>query len=176
MHPEVDAKVEAELRKHYQSGDEMDYELLKRLPYLEMVFKETMRLFPPVPFMPREALHDFELKGVGLVPKGTILGEVFYTLHRWEKVWGADADKFNPDHFLPEAVEKRHPGCFMPFGAGPRHCIGMQHAMINVKLQLVHILSRFKFSTDLKMEDLTFKFAMTMHLNQKHMVRVHRRS
>lgn len=176
MYPEYDAKLEAELRENFHPGDEIDYELLKRLPYLDMVFKETLRLFAPAPVIPREALYDVEVKGIGIVPKGTIIGQIFYRLHRWKDIWGPDAEYFNPDHFLPEVAAKRHPLSFTPFGYGQRACIGQTQAIINVKLQLVHILSKFKFSTDLKMEDLTYKFTLSMNLNQKHMVRVHKRN
>lgn len=175
IHPEVDAKLEAELKENFHSDDDVDYDLVKRLPYLDMVFKETLRLFPPAPAFPREALKDVKVKGIGLLPKGTIVGEIFYKLHRWEYVWGPDAEEFKPERFAPELVKQRHPGCYMPFGLGPRQCIGMQQAIINSKLALVHILSKFKFTTDLKMKDFTYKFNLSMHLNQKHMVKVHSR-
>lgn len=175
IHPDVDAKLEAELRENYQHGDPLDYELLKRLPYLDMVFKETLRLFPPAPVFPREALCDTEVKGIGFVRKGTIICEIFYKLHRWKHVWGDDAELFKPERWAADEVAKRHPASFMPFGTGPRMCIGMQQAIISVKLALVHILSKFRFTTDLKMEDFTYKFLLSMHLNEKHMVRVHRR-
>lgn len=175
MHPEIDFKVEKELNENYKLGDEVDYDLLKRLPYLDMVVKETLRLFAPAPFIPREALYDVEIKGIGIIPKGTTVGQVYNKLHRWEYVWGSDAECFNPDRFLPEEVAKRHPGCYMPFGSGPRGCIGAIQAMINIKLALIHILTKFKFSTELTLRYLTYKFAVSLHLNQKHMVKVHRR-
>lgn len=176
IHPEVDAKLEAELKQNFQPGDTIDFDLLKRLPYLDMVLKESLRLFPPAPAFPREALYDIEIKGIGLIQKGTIIGEIFYALHRWKHIWGNDAESFKPERFAPEEVEKRHPGCFMPFGSGPRQCIGMQQAIVNVKVALVHILSKFKFTSELKMEDFTYTFVLSMQLNQKHMVQVHRRS
>jgi cytochrome P450 len=61
---------------------------------------------------------DFE------IPAGITLLINFYTLHRRKDIWGDDAEEFNPDHFLPENVEKRHPYSFLPFSGGQRNCIG----------------------------------------------------
>jgi hypothetical protein len=58
------------------------------------------------------------------IPAGITLLINFYTLHRRPDVWGDDAEEFNPDHFLPENVEKRHPYSFLPFSGGQRNCIG----------------------------------------------------
>lgn len=176
MHPEIDRKLESELKEIIKDDDEeLDQDLLKRLPYLDMVLKETLRLFSVAPFIPREAMYDVEIKGLGLVPKGTILGQAFFKLHRWKHIWGPDAEEWNPDHFLPETIEKRHPMAFIPFGHGPRSCIAASYSMANVKLGLIHILRKFKFTTDLKLSDLTFKFVLSLRLNQGHMVKVHHR-
>lgn len=95
----------------------------------------------------------------------------FYNLHRLKSVWGEDADQFNPDNWLPEKVAQRHPYSFMPFSAGPRMCVGYQYAQINVKLGLLMLLSRYKFTTDLKMEDLQYKFSVTLKLLNGHKVK-----
>lgn len=58
------------------------------------------------------------------IPAGITLLINFYTLHRRKDIWGEDAEQFNPDHFLPENVEKRHPYSFLPFSGGQRNCIG----------------------------------------------------
>jgi cytochrome P450 len=58
------------------------------------------------------------------IPAGITLLINFYTLHRRKDIWGEDAEEFNPDHFLPENVEKRHPYSFLPFSGGQRNCIG----------------------------------------------------
>jgi len=58
------------------------------------------------------------------IPAGITFIINFYTLHRRPDIWGDDAEEFNPDHFLPEFVEKRHPYSFLPFSGGQRNCIG----------------------------------------------------
>lgn len=112
---------------------------------------------------------------IGFVEKGTIFGMNFYNLHRWKHIWGEDANEFNPDRFLPENSVDRHPYAFLPFSGGPRTCLGYQYGICTIKTGLINILSRYKFSTDLKMEDLVFKFSVTMKLVTKHLVRVHER-
>lgn len=100
----------------------------------------------------------------------------FYNLHRWKHIWGNDADQFNPDHFLPEEIAKRNPYCFLPFSGGPRTCLGYQYAQINIKVGLLMILSRFKFTTRLKMDQFEYKFSITLKLLNKHMVKVYKRT
>lgn len=175
MHPEVDQKLALEIREQVKDVEALDQEVLKRLPYLDMVLKETLRLFSVAPMIPREALADVEIKGIGKIPKGTCVGQVFFQLHRWKHIWGPDASEFNPDHFLPEAVAQRHPFAFLPFGHGPRGCIGQIYSMTNMKMGLINILQKYRFTTHLKLHELSFKFLISLKLNQKHMVKVHLR-
>ncbi|XP_031632669.1 probable cytochrome P450 313a4 [Contarinia nasturtii] len=109
------------------------------------------------------------------LPKDTSVILPIFTLHRRKDVWG-DADEFNPDHFLPENVEKRHPFAFVPFGGGPRNCIGYQYAMFSMKVMLSAILRNFQFSTQLTMSDLELCFDVSLKLKNKHMVRLVHRS
>lgn len=96
-------------------------------------------------------------------------------MHRNREVWGEDAESFNPDHFLPEKSTGRHLYSYLPFSAGPRNCIGMHYANINVRMGLVKILARYRFTTKMKMEDLRLKMAVTLRLTTGHDVEVHLR-
>lgn len=100
---------------------------------------------------------------------------VLYQLHRWKHIWGADADKFNPENFLPENISKRHPCSYLPFSMGPRNCIGIEHAQLNLKLALVHMLRHFRFETDLKMKEFDVRFSVFLRLRQGYPIRVYRR-
>lgn len=126
MHPDVDQRLEQELMANYKSDEPVDYDLLKRLEYLDMVVKETMRLFSASPVSPRESIATSEVKGIGLVPKGTIVVIPFHKLHRWKHIWGENADEFDPDRFRPEQVAQRHSYSYLPFSSGSRNCIGKQ--------------------------------------------------
>lgn len=116
------------------------------------------------------------LDKIGLIRKGTIILFNFYNLHRNEEWWGPEAHKFNPDNFLPEATESRHPFAFLPFGGGPRMCLGYQYAIYNIKVGLILLLSRYRFETKLKLTDLRYKFSVTLKLLNKHMVTIHPRN
>lgn len=95
---------------------------LNHLHYTEMVIKESLRLFPPLPIFGRELDGEVPLGSV-LIPTGTNVLLSIYSIHRNPKVW-EDPLKFIPERFLPEECSKRHKYAYLPFSAGPRNCIG----------------------------------------------------
>ncbi|XP_063701761.1 probable cytochrome P450 313a1 [Culicoides brevitarsis] len=109
MHPEIEKLVVQEIDEFYKKGDVIDYDLLKNLNYLEMVVKETMRLFPSVPLTIRESIEDMNLEGVGMIPKGVTFICSFYRLHRWKDIWGSDANEFRPERFSQKKMLKDIP-------------------------------------------------------------------
>lgn len=119
---------------------------IQEMKYLEKVIKEAQRLFPSVPLIARELFEDLELPGGYLVPKGTNFTLNIYSLHRDPKIWGSDPEKFDPEHFSPDAIQKRNPYCYVPFSAGARNCIGQKYAMLELKATLGKILRRFKLA------------------------------
>lgn len=98
-----------------------------------------------------------------------------YKVQRKKEYWGENADLFNPDNFLPENVEKRHPYCFLPFSHGPRNCIGMRYSLLAMKTMLCHLLRTYKFTTNLKYHELKFKMCLDLKISNKHMVQIQRR-
>lgn len=124
MHSDVDQKVEEELFQHFTPGASIGYDLIKQLTYLDMVVKETLRLFPPSPISPRESISDVFVENIGLVPRGTIVVIPFHKLHRWPQIWGSRAAAFSPDNFLPENISARHQFSYLPFSSGSRNCVG----------------------------------------------------
>jgi cytochrome P450 family 4 len=96
------------------------------------------------------------------------------TLHGRKDIWGDDADKFNPDHFAPDV--QRHPYGYLPFSGGSRICIGHKYANMSMVIVMAQLIRSYKFSTDLKMEELKFDFCITLRLINKHMVRAEKRS
>ncbi|GFR71795.1 cytochrome P450 [Elysia marginata] len=111
-----------------------------------MVIKEAMRLHSPVPFIQRILTADTEIDGK-TAPAGTLVNCVLYNIHHNPAVW-PDSLKFDPNRFLPENVEKRHPYSFVPFSAGPRNCIGQNFAMDEIKIILARILHRVNIRLD----------------------------
>jgi hypothetical protein len=101
---------------------------LVKLPYSLQVFKETMRLYPPAYMVLREAIRDVEIEGY-LVPKGDHVMLAVYTMQRNPEYF-PDPDRFDPDRFTPEN-EKRLPRyAYIPFGGGPRICLGNHFALM----------------------------------------------
>lgn len=127
-----------------------------------------------MPLVARVILEDTELDGV-LFPKGTYVLIPLSTIQRLPCYWGPDADKFNPDNFLPENVARRSPFSYLPFSAGSRSCIGQKFAMQSVKVMLINLLRNYKFSTSLKMEDLQFRADITLMIANPYPVEITRR-
>ena len=109
-----------------------------------------MRLFPPVPHMSRMALEPDVLAGVD-VPAGATVVVAPWLLHRHKLLW-SDPDAFRPERFLPGAREGIERFAYLPFGAGPRVCIGATFAMQEAVVALACILRRVKLSPVLKRE------------------------
>lgn len=111
-----------------------------------MVIQEVMRLYPPAAFVSREALEETQLGGI-TVPKGVCIWTLIPTLHRDPDIWGADANEFNPERFSSGISSAcKVPQAYIPFGLGPRLCIGKNFAMVQLKVVITLIISKFTFS------------------------------
>lgn len=175
MHPEIQERLLDELHSVYDSPTEdTSYEHIQQLSYLDCVVKEGMRLFPVVPFMVRCVGADTPISKC-TIPKHAVVMLSVYNLHRNQETWGPDADEFNPDNFLPERVAERHAYSFIPFGGGPKNCVGFQYAMFSMKVMLSALLRQYRFSSNLKMADLDMRCELNLKLNNKHMVKIERR-
>lgn len=177
MHPDIQERVYDELRSIYESQTEdTAYEHVQKMPYLDAVLKEGMRLFPVAPFIVRTVCADIQLNTCTL-PKDAIVMMSLFNMHRNEKIWGPNPDNFDPDNFLlSERVNSRSPFSFLPFSGGPRNCIGLQYAMISMKVILSGLLRRYKYTTNLKLDELVMRFELTLKLDNKHMVAIERRN
>lgn len=103
---------------------------------------ETLRLFPPVGTVHRVSNQDYTLPNGGVVPKGTFLVLPVYAMHHDKDVF-PEPERFDPERFTEEEKSKRHPFAFLPFGEGPRICIGARFAMMQTKIALVKLLSNY---------------------------------
>ncbi len=118
--------------------------VLERLPYLRMVWDETLRLYPPVHRIDREALADDEVCG-HRVRKGETVTIWPWIVHRHRTLWD-EPDLFNPENFDPEAKAGRHRYQFIPFGAGARMCVGMGFAQAEALILLSRWLAAHRFT------------------------------
>lgn len=113
---------------------------------LAMVIQETLRLYPPAPFVSREALKSMEFGGIG-IPAGVNLWIPVSLMHHDPELWGPGAHEFNPERFSGGIVNAcKLPHVYMPFGVGARTCLGQNFAMVELKVILSLILSKFTFS------------------------------
>jgi cytochrome P450 len=138
------AKVLAEIAAVTGNGP-VRPEHIAALVYTKQVLNETMRLYPPAPLIAREVEQAFDLEGLRL-PKGTILMVPIYAIHRHPSLW-VRPESFDPDRFAPEAQRHRHRFAFMPFGAGPRVCIGNNFALMEGVTILAVLLQAIRLDT-----------------------------
>ena len=117
---------------------------LDKLPYMEQVINETLRLYPPAWLIPRKSLEDDYL-GPYEIPAGSDIFISPYFLQRDPKVW-EEPDQFNPDRFTETKVDNQHKLSYIPFSAGPRKCIGDHFSLIEMKFHLAMLIKEFEFS------------------------------
>ncbi|KAF3860527.1 hypothetical protein F7725_000782 [Dissostichus mawsoni] len=153
-HPEIQKILQEEIDETLPEKDRPTYEAAMQMEYLEMVINETMRLYPIANRLERMSKSSVEINGV-TIPKGTVITVPIYTLHRDPDLW-SEPEAFKPERFSKENKANIDPYAFLPFGAGPKNCIGMQFALLMMKLALVEILQNFSFvtckETDIPME------------------------
>ena len=134
-----------------QAQDEVDtvlqgkvptHELMRSLVYLEQVINETLRLYPPIHVSNRRVKEDLEFKGY-LIPSGYRLMFSIYLSHHDNNSW-QDAERFDPSRFAPGV--RHRPYTFIPFGGGPRNCIGAAFAQLEAKAVLSRLLQHYNFS------------------------------
>jgi cytochrome P450 len=140
--PEVAARIRDEVTQVVGDGPVL-LEHTKRLPYVRNFFREVLRLYPPITFLPRVAGSDTEIAG-RRVKRGTMLMIAPWSMHRHVQLW-EHPDRFDPDRFLPERESKQVPGSYLPFGSGPRICVGAAFATIETALIIARLARRFDF-------------------------------
>ena len=142
QHAAVEAKLHREIDTVLQ-GRAPAYEDLARLPYTRMVIEEAMRLYPPAPALSnRRALADDTIGG-HRVPRGSEVVVVPWVLHRHRLLWD-DPERFEPERFSPERAAGRPRFAYLPFGGGPRICIGASLAMTEASLLLATMAQRYR--------------------------------
>jgi sterol 14-demethylase len=139
------ARVVEELDKLYADGRDVSYQALREIPALENAVKETLRLHPPLIWLPRTALGDFAY-GDYLVPQGSIVAVAPATSNR-DPACFADPERFDPDRFAPPREEDaRHPWAYVPFGGGRHRCLGANFAAMQQKAIFSVLLRRYEFA------------------------------
>lgn len=180
-HPAVEHKVRQEIVGAFGSGlkasDRIATDELQNLTYLEAVLKETLRLYPPASWNMRYCNEDAVLSDGTFIPAGSNATICMYTTGRRTDVWGPDAAEFNPERWLdptdPSKLIAVSAFKFNAFWGGPRMCIGMNLAMMEMKTVAVKVLSKFHLEVA-PGQDVTYRHSITLPLKNGLLVRVHR--
>ncbi|KAJ8735683.1 hypothetical protein PYW07_007303 [Mythimna separata] len=152
-HKDVQVKIFAEIEEILgDSKRNVTMEDLPKMKYLERCIKESLRLYPPVPFISRSLNEDVRLSNYD-IPAGTFCHIHIYDLHRHPALY-KDPEQFDPDRFLPENSVGRHPYAYIPFSAGPRNCIGQKFAMMEMKVAVAEVLRKFTLEPVTHPEDI----------------------
>ncbi|XP_059171875.1 cytochrome P450 3A24-like [Physella acuta] len=143
LNPDVQLKVLEEIDQVIPDGEDLEYEHLSQLKYTEQVINECLRLFPLVNSLMREAAETRTYNGV-TIPKGAIVTIPINIIMTDPELW-PEPKKFDPERFTPENKAKRDPFSYIPFGYGPRICLGQRLAMMELKTIMVYLLKEFRF-------------------------------
>lgn len=147
--PDIQVKVMQEIDSHLANNQSLTYDVLDQLKYLEMVVLETLRKWPPNDYLDRVCTEDFVLYSENkkdkpiVMKKGDIIEIPVYSIH-YDPKYFENPNKFDPERFSNENKAKRHSSTYLPFGLGPRFCIGQRFALMEIKLFFAHLLSRFE--------------------------------
>lgn len=158
QHPEVTARIRTEVQTVLVDR-RPGFSDLPKLTYTAQVIEESMRLYPPAWITDRLALEDDEVKGVR-IPAQTMAIPYIYGAHHNPEVW-QDPESFDPDRFSPENRKHIPPYAYLPFGGGPRLCIGNNFAIMEMQLILVEMIRRYDFSL-IPEQDIQMKALITL--------------
>ncbi|XP_020658075.3 cytochrome P450 3A24 [Pogona vitticeps] len=140
-HPDVQQKLQEEI----DNQTPPTYDAILQMEYLDMVVNETLRLYPPGVRIDRVCRNTVNIHGV-TIPKGTVVVIPAFVLQRLPEYW-PEPEEFRPERFSKENKETLDPYTFLPFGAGPRNCIGTRFALLVLKVAVVVLQQKFSFRT-----------------------------
>ncbi|GFR02067.1 cytochrome P450 3A8 [Trichonephila clavata] len=139
-HQDVQENLYQEIKELIDRGQKLEYATISKLPYLDKVLCESMRLFPPVHlFTNRFAVEDVEYGDI-LIPKGMLVQAPAHLIHHDSEFW-SEPEIFDPERF--NSKPNSNGITYLPFGVGPRNCLGMRLAQLEAKLALAHTIDKF---------------------------------
>ncbi len=171
QHDDVADQLRAELDA-VLDGEQPRFEHVPQLEYTDRVVREALRLYPPAFAMWRKATEDAVVGGYR-IPEGSLLTVPQFRLHEDPRYWD-DPGQFDPDRWTDDRERERPDYAYFPFGGGPRHCIGMRFAMLEMKLVVATLLDRFEL-TLLSDPDPELSPGVTLQPDEPVRVRVHER-
>lgn len=148
QNPQIQDKVYDELCEILGKDPKTEVTMshINDLKYMDIVVKEALRMYQPVPLVERNIDEDWVIDGI-TVPKNTTVAIFLYGMSHDPAVF-PNPEKFDPDRFLPENMNSRHNYAYIPFSAGPRNCIGQRYAMYELKACVAKFLLKFRITED----------------------------
>ena len=145
LNPTIQDRLIKEINDYYDANPDCSlYDAAENIEYVTMVFNESMRMYPPIPRTARECRQTCAVKDGFIIEKGFDTFIPIFLLHRNPNYW-PDPDKFDPERFNPNKEQSYPTYAYLPFGEGPRQCIGRGLALVEAKMTLVAILKDFYF-------------------------------
>lgn len=152
VNQDIQERLREEVQQHLEGNGEISYDSLSKMSYMDMVISETLRKYPPVVFIDRLCTKRYELppsqpgcKNVTLEPNSVLIFPV-YGLHH-DPEYFPNPDKFNPERFSEENKDNILPYTYLPFGHGPRKCIGNRFVLMETKILIANLLQKFTLKT-----------------------------
>jgi cytochrome P450 len=170
QHPAVEAKLHAEVDAI--ELPDLRLESVESLHYTHQVIAEALRLFPPVWVLSRRCVHADRLMG-HQAPAGADVLMSPYVVHRHPQHW-SDPEQFRPERFAPEAMADRHRYAYIPFSAGPRHCVGETFAIYEMAIHLYHAARAFRLRSE-RSGPLDLEAKINLRVREDLMMTVERR-
>ena len=145
LNPNVQEKLQQEIDEHFPiENHKISYETAQKLQYLDMVFSEVSRLAYIGMLAVQRICNETTQVGNFTIPKEAKVQMNVADIHMNPDLWGPEpVDQFVPERFLPERKGNRHPMAYLPFGAGPKNCIGMRFAIMKAKMALINIMQQY---------------------------------
>ena len=163
LNTDIQQKLYEELQTAVDSSGQFDCEKLWKLEFLDAVIAETLRLYPPFLRIEREVKSDYQLGDTGITLNAGLLVHIsIYAIHHSQEFF-PEPEKFDPDRFMPGNKEKIIPYSYLPFAVGPRNCVAMRLAQMEMKVCIAHFVNKFRLSANSK-TCVPPKFLTTTHM------------
>lgn len=149
INPDIQERLAEEVKSatsdiEDETSEEYFETVQTKIPYLEAVMKETLRKYPSVTRLERRANKDGLVIGGVELKKDQMVQVSTYAVHM-DPEYFPDPKRWNPERFMPENKDKLVPYTYLPFGTGPRNCVGMRFAYQEIKLCLARVITHFRF-------------------------------
>lgn len=145
-YPEKQLRLREEIIYIVERDGERTYHGIMEAKFLDAVISETLRMYGPIPVTDRQCTKEYNLPGTDvIIPKGMVVIVPIYSIHHDKRFW-PEPKQFCPERFLPENKAHIRSGTYMPFGSGPRSCIGMRFGLMATKLAIAKIVLEFNLS------------------------------